>query len=276
MPPNVSAFISSLSVKNHTIINLTEPTYYLNNHPIPGTRYNDFFKYLGIQFNPSGKMKVNINKVSDYLHYLQSSPLKPQHKLFMLREYLIPKLYHQLILGRITISLLKQLDPKIRQSIKSFLHLQHFTPDSFFYTSVADSGLGIPQQLFRISGFLLFHLEKLHHSNDTINTSLSATDEIQSLPSKCLSILNLEAIPTKAELWKKTDKHTRQQLYSTVNGLQETKKFPPSKPVDSWCHLTDAWQLFYSFHPTRDQSTTKKGTSYPWRPPWRESLQRLQ
>ena len=145
----------------------------------------------------------------------------------MLREYLISKLYHQLILGRITIGLLKQLDLKIRQFIKSFLHLQHFTPDSFFYTSVADGGLRIPQLLYRIPGFLLFPLEKLRQSNNII-TSLSATDEIQSLRSKCLSILNLEGIPTKAELRKQTDKHTRQQLYSTVDGkgLQEAKKFP--------------------------------------------------
>ena len=214
----------ALSMKNHTIINVTEPTYHINNHPIPRTGYNQFFKYLGVQFNPSGKMKVNVNKVSNYLHYLQSSPLKPQQKLFMLREYLIPKLYHQLILGRITIGLLKQLDLKIRQFIKSFLHLQHFTPD----TSVADCGLRIPQLLYRIPGFLLFHLEKLRQSNDIIITSLSATDEIQSLRSKCLSILNLEGIPTKAEQRKQTNKHTHQQLYSTVDGkgLQEAKKFP--------------------------------------------------
>ena len=146
----------------------------------------------------------------------------------MLREYLIPKLYHQLILGRITIGLLEQLDLKIRQSIKSFLHLQHFTPDSFFYTSIADGSLGIPQLLFRIPGFLLLRLEKLCQSNDAITTSLSSTEEIQSLRAKCLSILNLEAIPTKAELRKKADRHSCQQLYSTVEckGLQATRKFP--------------------------------------------------
>ena len=167
-------------------------------------------------------MKVNINKVTNYLHYLQSSPLKPQQKLFMLREYLIPKLYHQLILGRITIGLLKQLDLKIHQSIKSFLHLQHFTPDSIFYTSIADGSLGIPQLLFRITGFLLLRLEKLHQPNNAIITSLSSTEEIQSFCAKCLSILNLEAIPTKA------DKHSRQQLYSTIEGkgLLATRKFP--------------------------------------------------
>ena len=219
-------------VKNLTIINVPEPTYHINNHPIPGTGYNEFFKYLGVQFNPNGKMKISINKVSNYLCYLQSSPLKPQQIPSMLKEYLIPKLYHQLTLGRITIDFLKQLDLKILQSIKSFLHLQHFTPDFFFYTSVADGGLGIPQLQFRIPCFLLLRLEKLRYSKDIIIISLSTTEEIQSLPSKCLSNLNLEAIPTKAELRKQTDRHSRQQLYSTVDGkcLQETKKFPPPPP----------------------------------------------
>ena len=256
----------ALSVKNHTIINVTEPTYHINNHPIPGTRYNQFFKYLRVQFNPSGKMKVNINKVTDYLHYLQSSPLKPQQKLFMLREYLIPKLYHQLILGRITMGLLKQLNLKIRQSIKSFLHLQHFTPDSFFYTSIANSGLSIPQLLFRIPGFLLLRLEMLRQSNDAITTSLSSTEEIQSLRAKCLSILNLEAIPTKAELQKKADRHSRQQLYSTVNGkgLQATRKFPPA---NNWIRgatslmqgnsFIHSIQLRIKQLPTREQSTQR-------------------
>ena len=115
-------------------MSLNQPTTLI----IPGTGYNEFFKYLGIQFNPSGNMKVNINKVTYYLHYLQSGPFKPQQKLFMLREYLISKLYYQRILGRITIGFLKQLDLKIRQS---FLDLQHFTPDSFFYTSVVDGTL---------------------------------------------------------------------------------------------------------------------------------------
>ena len=89
----------TLSVRIFTIINITEPTYQINNQPIPGTGYNDFFKYLGVQFNPSGKIKVNTERISNYLHHIQTSPLKPQQKVFMLREYLIPKLYHQLILG---------------------------------------------------------------------------------------------------------------------------------------------------------------------------------
>ena len=181
----------------------------------------------------------------------------------MLREYLIPKLYHQLILGRITIGLLKQLDLKIRQFIKSFLHLQHFTPDSFFYTSVADGGLRIPQLLYRIPGFLLFHLEKLRQSNNII-TSLSATDEIQSLRSKCLLILNLEGIPTKAELRKQMDKHTRQQLYSTVDGkgLQEAKKFPQANQwIRGATRLMHGNSFIHSIHqrinqlPTREQVT---------------------
>ena len=253
----------ALSVKNLTIINVAKPTYHINNHPIPGIGYNDFFKYLGVQFNSSEKMAVNISKVSDYLHHPQTSPLESQQKLFMLREYLIPKLYHQLILGRITIGLLKQIDLKIRQSIQAFLHLQHFTPDSFFYTSIADDGLGIPQLQFRIPGFLRFRLKKLNHSKDII-TSLSATNEIQSLHSKCLSIFNLEATPSKADLQKQINKQSSQHLYSTVDGkgLQETRKFPL---VNHWIrggtrlmhgnYFIHSIQLHVNQLPTREQAT---------------------
>ena len=53
-------------------------------------------------------------------------------------------------------------------------------------------------------------------------------------------------------------------------------KVPSSKPVDLWCHPSDAWQFLHPFHSPEDQPITHERTSYPWRPSWRESLQRLQ
>ena len=179
-------------------------------------------------------------------------------------SHLPPASKPHIILGRITIGLLKQLDLKIRQSIKVFLHLQHFTPDSFFYTSIADGGLGISQLQYRIPGFLLFRLEKLRHSQDNIITSLSATDEIQALRSKFLSILNLEATPTKADLRKQIDKQSRQNLYSTVDGkgLQETRKFPQANQwIRGGTRLMHENSFIHSIHlcinqlPTREQTT---------------------
>ena len=132
------------------------------------------------------------------------------------------------------------------------------------FISVADGGLGIPELQYRIPGYILFRLEKLHHSNDPIISSLSTTDEIQSTRSKCLSILNLEEIPTEAQLRKQLDKNTCQQLYSTVDGkgLQEARKFPTANNWtrgatrlmhgNSFVHSIKLWinQL-----PTREQTT---------------------
>ena len=128
----------------------------------------------------------------------------------------------------------------------------------------ATAVLESPSYSIESPGFLLFRLEKLRQSNDIIIASLSATDEIQSLRSKCLSILSLEATPTKAELRKQTDKHTRQQLYSTVDGkgLQEAKKFPQANQwIRGATRLMHGNSFIHSIHlrinqlPTREQVT---------------------
>ena len=93
-----------------------------------------------------------VTKLNDGLVKLTRAPLKPQQRLYILRVHLIPKLYHELILGGIetTKSLLSRLDKMTRSSIHSWLHLPHDVPISMFHASARDGELNILQLLYVI------------------------------------------------------------------------------------------------------------------------------
>lgn len=56
----------------------------------------------------------------------------------------IPRLYHQLALGAVTVGTLNKTDKLVRQALRRWLALPHDTPTAYFHTSVKDGGLGIP------------------------------------------------------------------------------------------------------------------------------------
>ena len=95
------------SLKDRAPIVNKEPNLY--NASIKATSYGDSFKYLGIRYDPNGKMRPNVLYLSDILAQIKKSPLKPFQKLSMLRANVIPKLSHGLVLGRITKGLLNIL-----------------------------------------------------------------------------------------------------------------------------------------------------------------------
>ena len=87
-----------------------EPTYTIDKSLIDATGYDTFFKYLGINFNPHGKMKPSIKTLETLIERIRKTPLKPFQKLELLRKNIIPKILHQLVLGRVTKGLLDNFD----------------------------------------------------------------------------------------------------------------------------------------------------------------------
>ena len=56
-------------------------------------------KYLGIQFQPHGVAPSDGSVLEKGLRNLRLAPVKPQQRMFMLRDHLVPKLQHGLVLG---------------------------------------------------------------------------------------------------------------------------------------------------------------------------------
>ncbi|KAG8170643.1 hypothetical protein JTE90_011561 [Oedothorax gibbosus] len=105
----------------------------------------DSFKYLGVYFRTDGLMFFSpVEQVKRWLVMLAKAPLKPQQRLFLLREHLLPKLLHLSVLSRIRIGVLNKVDRVVRAFLKKHLDLPHDTINAFFHAAFNDGGLAIP------------------------------------------------------------------------------------------------------------------------------------
>ncbi|GBL83248.1 Retrovirus-related Pol polyprotein from type-2 retrotransposable element R2DM [Araneus ventricosus] len=71
--------------------------FFINNEPLNILKVNDSFKYLGLNFSAKGLLVENCSPtLNDYLAKLKSAPLKPQQRIWILKNTLLPKLFHLL------------------------------------------------------------------------------------------------------------------------------------------------------------------------------------
>ena len=143
------------------------------------------FKYLGIQFDPTGKLSLAKSDLEEMLLKLSQAPLKPQQKLVLLKSYVIPRYLHNLVLGRITKGLLTSLDMSVNAKVKEWLRLPTDVADGFLYASQKNGGLGIPKLSLQIPILILKRLRKLAKSEDSVLVELSNSDQIAKLLSRC-------------------------------------------------------------------------------------------
>eukprot|EP00061_Rhincodon_typus_P001740 g15637.t1 len=80
----------------------------------------------------------------DMIQEVSHAPLKPQQKVEIVRNYLIPKLKYSLTLGEAHCNTLKAMDQQVRQAIRGWLRLPKDTSIGFIHSTVKDGGLGIP------------------------------------------------------------------------------------------------------------------------------------
>ena len=106
--------IVGLGKEKKTVVN-ARPTFTIDDLPIRALSRADGWTYLGISFTPEGRSTANLKtKLVPLLDRLTKAPLKPQQRLFALKVFLLPKVYHHMVLGRVTISSLNEIDKTIR------------------------------------------------------------------------------------------------------------------------------------------------------------------
>lgn len=160
--------------KNKKIKILFEPTFYAGDQTLQQIGVLDVWKYLGVTLE-GPKIKQNEIPWHNKLELLTKAPLKPQQRLCMVRDFLLPKYTHSLVLGRTTGKNLKKQDKAIRSYVRRWLHLPKDVPLSYFYAPVQSGGLGIPCLYHQIPAILLGRLTKAV-SNGTQIVSAIATE----------------------------------------------------------------------------------------------------
>jgi hypothetical protein len=106
------------------------------------TGINEVWKYLGVRYEGANICKDRVCLKAD-LEKLDRAPLTPQQRLEFLKNNVLTKHLHTLVLGRTTITKLRELDLKIRKIVRKWLSLQNDTPIAYFHASVSSGGLGL-------------------------------------------------------------------------------------------------------------------------------------
>ena len=112
---------------------------------VPFMPADGMYKYLGLKFGPRGMIKgYEFDLLKLKVTRLAKSALKPQQKLFLFRNQLVPSLYHVLVLGGVARTTLARMDSYCRREVRKFLHLPGDVPSAAIHASIRYGGLGIP------------------------------------------------------------------------------------------------------------------------------------
>ena len=112
---------------------------------VPFMPADGMYKYLGLKFGPRGMIKgYEFDLLKEKVMRLSKSALKPQQKLFLFRNQLVPSMYHVLVLGGVARTILARMDSYCRREVRKFLHLPGDVPSAAIHASIRYGGLGIP------------------------------------------------------------------------------------------------------------------------------------
>jgi hypothetical protein len=159
---------------------------YISNINVAGVRPHslssgEFFRYLGVQFDPSGRTAPNKTALTELLEKLTKAKLRPNQRLYFLRHHLIPTLLHELVLGRATAGLLDTWDGLIKHFLKRHLKLDHWIVDGIIHLPNRKGGLGIPLLRQYVPKILLKRLTNLKASDNPYVIAYCRTHEFDKL-----------------------------------------------------------------------------------------------
>ncbi|CAB0044068.1 unnamed protein product [Trichogramma brassicae] len=132
----------------------TADSFQIGGGPIRQLGPTEHFRYLGVHFSPLGIRKPGGTLVLE-LANIASASLKPKQRLKILRCFLVPRFYPQLVLSRCHLQTLKSLDRQVRDAVRKWLRLPKDVPIGYFHARCKDGGLGIPS--FRTAIPALIH-----------------------------------------------------------------------------------------------------------------------
>ncbi len=105
----------------------------------------DTQSYLGIQFTWKGRVTPKqTREVERMLQEITSAQLRPYQRMELVREFMVPKLLHELILGCAHRNTISRIDKMIRKATRAWLRLPKDTSLGFLHAPINSGGLGVP------------------------------------------------------------------------------------------------------------------------------------
>lgn len=121
---------------NKVNIPATKPVLQIHGRKVPIIDEINAFWYLRHLFGTSGINKPSLNNITFWSESLKGAPLKPDQKLSLARDHLIPKALYGLRNSKVTGTILRNADKIIKGMIKKILHLPVHTHQMRLYTHV--------------------------------------------------------------------------------------------------------------------------------------------
>lgn len=114
--------IGTVPGQNKTTVDLG--TFHLGGQMLVAMKRNDSWTYLGVPFAPEGRLRSDPTvKLTAGLRNISRAPLKPQQRLFALRVYVLPGVYHAASLGAVRLETLNRCDRIVRAEVRKWLDL---------------------------------------------------------------------------------------------------------------------------------------------------------
>ncbi|KAI4473651.1 hypothetical protein M0804_015255, partial [Polistes exclamans] len=181
---------------------LTNPQFELKSAKIAQLSPSQEWRYLGVDFRPIGPKKVG-GTLTVELQRITKAPLKPQQPLYIIRSFLLPRLYYRLVLAGTTLGTMKSLDRQVRASARKWLRLPPDVPKAYFHAPTREGGLGLPSFETAVPCRIIERLDGMAQS--TSPASRAAHDEawVQNRirwASRALTKTNGEALRSKEDV----------------------------------------------------------------------------
>lgn len=158
----------------------TRTAHFVNGQRLATMGPEDEIKYLGILYGASGSAPSYGKLLEEGLQNLTKAPLKPQQRMHILINHLIPRLNHRLVLGKVYMTQLRRMDRRVRQAVRGWLRLPNDAPVAGFHAPVASGGMGIPDFTTTIRLQKQKRFEKLLTSSDPVVRAAAMEPVLQS------------------------------------------------------------------------------------------------
>lgn len=122
---------------------VTKPSFTLGGATLEQCSNVKTWRYLGRTYEGAREL-THVPPLGLAIERLSHAPLKPQQRLQLLRDCLLPRYYHLWLAGSTTTKILRTADKTIRAGIRRWLRLPNDVPVGYFHAPLQSGGLGLP------------------------------------------------------------------------------------------------------------------------------------
>ncbi|KAJ3639116.1 hypothetical protein Zmor_004179 [Zophobas morio] len=176
-----------------------QPVFRIGGQWIRPIKAMDSFRYLGHQVGSFGVKRPNLHALQMMLERVHRAPLKPDQKLSVLRQYLIPRLLYGFQNPGVTGGLLTAADRLIKRFVKRVLHFNIHTPDAVIHAAARYGGLGVYCLRSGVPFTFYRRLDRLGREGDPVIRAVMASPRVARLVSR---IRQLAGDVPPDQVWK--------------------------------------------------------------------------